>query len=606
MNPWRVPGSPRRARALVVSMLLAATGAGCASSGMPLPNRPTPGQLVPGSPLLSRTLPEGDAWLRQYVMSGDHDAALTLLRRSSARPRDRLLRSLQEAVVLHHGGRHAESNRIFEWAEQEADRRYTRSVTRGLGSLLINDMVLAYSPSVGELAIIPYYRMLNYLALGDLPGAVVEARKSGATLARLDGRRVGPCQHFGLVQYLAGQVYAAAGERNDALVSLRQAEHSFNTCSGRGQSVPAGFGADLLGAALALGLHDEAEEVAERFGLDLAHAEHDAGMGDVFVLVEHGFAAHRAQQDIYVPLYSDEVGDRESDPPSALEVAGRVSTRIAASLLAGPEAQRLWDEPVWNLAPHSGTGRSALSRAEVAHVLRLSWPVMRLEASRAPATRVVVDGQAFDATALDDVSARLVHDLESRRTSILTRMVARGIVRYVAAREVEEQTERKWEGLGRLLRIFTNTAANALEQADTRSWSLLPDQISLARLRLPAGERQVRLEVIDAVGAVNRIVDLGTVEVRPGERVFLSHRVWGADPGDRERLIRLGIDLYGQSAPPASVAGPRRAGPQARQQPRSRPVPTHGPGPITGTPPLPVPAGSPPPATPPPGVPRPE
>jgi hypothetical protein len=87
---------------------------GCAGAGMPLPAMPSPEALTPGSPLLSRTLPQGDAWLRHALQAGEAETALRLASgRSPARSSDRLLRSLQEGVLLHEAGRYGESNRAF-------------------------------------------------------------------------------------------------------------------------------------------------------------------------------------------------------------------------------------------------------------------------------------------------------------------------------------------------------------------------------------------------------------------------------------------------------------------------------------------------------------
>jgi uncharacterized protein len=593
MNARRVSTRYRRFGAFVASLAFAASASACASGGVALPHRPAPSMLTPGSPLLSHSLPDGDAWLRQYVMDGNHAAALDVLRRSSERPRDALLRALQEAVVLHHAGRHDESNRLFEWSEQEADRRWTRSVSRNLGSLVVNDRVLPYMPSAAELAIIPYYRMLNYLAIGSIEGAAVEARKSAAYLSRLRDRGSDACAGFGLVEYVAGHVFAAAGDRNDALVSMRHAERSFAACG----SMPPGFAEDLLHTALALGVQEVADSVAERYGVEAMPLAADEV--DVIVLVEHGFAAHRAQQDILVPILAREIGDGD-DGPSALAVAGLVTARLAHALSAGPGARALWDAPTWN----PGTPSYGGSRSEVTQVLRLAWPVMRLEASRAPAARLLVGGQAVAATPLEDVSARLVRDLESQRNAILARMVARGVVKYVVAREAEEKAEK--EGgrlLGAVVGLFTSTAGNALEQADTRTWSLLPDQIAVARLRVPAGETTLALEVLDRGGNVNRVVDLGPLHGRAGERVFVSHRVWGPEPGDREHLIDLGSRVYASTPvpdPPVEQFQPeRRANRPARRAPGAPSKPT--PSVPVGTTKSPPPGSAPPPPVGPPG-----
>ncbi|CAN5678662.1 hypothetical protein BH23GEM3_BH23GEM3_20310 [soil metagenome] len=535
----------RRLRFLVAGLVLTAGMAGCASSGGSLPHRPGPGTLHAGSPLLNRSLSESDAWLRYYLMRGEYDAALNVLRTSAARPRDRLLRSLQEGVVLHYAGHYTESNRAFEWAEQEADRRYTKSMRRGAGSLLINDRVLAYTPSVGELALIPYFRMLNYLALGTPGGAAVEARKSSAFLARQHSRKQDPCDSFGLVQYLAGLVYGAAGERNDALVSLRHAEHSFVACSARSsRPLPHELGVDLFRAASALGVQEVIDSVAERYELTRDEPAADSA-GDLVVLVEYGFAAHRVQQDLYVPIFADELDETGSGSASAIDLAGRVTSRLVAGLATSSLANPLWESDSWNPTLQLRSETSAYHSRRVEYVLRLAWPVMRLEASRPATARLVVDGTSTEASALEDLSARRVRDLESERPAILARMVARGVLKYTASRGAEEKAEKeglKW--LGALIGLFGNAAANALEQADTRTWSLLPDQISMAKVRVPAGERHVRLELLAADGRTTEIVDLGIVTVRPGESVFLSRRVWGAEGGDRERLIKPHTDTH--------------------------------------------------------------
>src|SRR5690606_30680845 len=104
----------------------------------------------------------------------------------------------------------------------------TRSATRTAASFLINDRVLEYTPAPSETAMIPFYRLLNYLALGEPDGAAVEARRISFLLERDDGK-IG-CAGTGMLHYVAGLAFEAAGEVGDALVSLRQADASFGGC----------------------------------------------------------------------------------------------------------------------------------------------------------------------------------------------------------------------------------------------------------------------------------------------------------------------------------------------------------------------------------------
>ncbi|HEX8276552.1 MAG TPA: hypothetical protein VF615_28185 [Longimicrobiaceae bacterium] len=499
---------------------LAAALAGCAARS-PFPDRPAPESLPEGSPLRSATLAEGDAWLRHHLMAGDAGAALRLLDAGArTAPRDELVRRLQLGVVLHQAGRHAESNDALEWAEREAENRFTRSAARAAGSVLVNDGMLEYLPSRAERAMIPYYRMLNYLALGDRGEATVEARKAGALL---DGRGPGEgCAGEAFLPWLAGMVFQAAGERNDALVSLRRAQRAADGCAGEGLAEPPGLGADLIRAATELGVREVADSARKRYGLGPAAAGRGA---ELVVVVEHGWVAHRAGEDVHVPVFPE---DLEGDGDG--EAVARVSARLFQNLAEQASYGSAFDDhPAVRWAATLGG----------AHVLKFAWPVHRLEASRPAEVRVLVDDSASATAAVEDVSSGVVRDFEGRRPWVLTRAVGRGVVKFLAAREVEKKAEKEGGDVaGYVAGRIANLAGNALEQADTRSWSLLPDRISLARLSLAPGEHRVRIEVQGGAGEAPDTLELGTVTVRPGERVFLSRRVWGAEGGDPEPLRR--------------------------------------------------------------------
>lgn len=508
-----IPLAPlgRAAAAAGVALLLA----GCAARGG-LPPRPAPEALAPGSPLRSASLEEADAWLRHLLMRGEHDAALELLG-SRAAPRDRLVRELQRGAVLRAAGRYAESNAALDRAEREVEARYTRSLRRAAGSVLLNDRALEYVPSPSERAMIPFYRMLNHAALGSPAAALVEARKAGALSAEREGRD--GCTGEGFLAYVSGLMYQAAGERNDALVSFRRSQRDFDACGEEGVPPPAALGADLYAAARALGVSEVADSAAARYGLSPVPA---GEAGELVLVVEQGWVAHRVERDLHVPLFPEEVEGVEAGNTGALaEAAGRVSARLLES-----EVRRA----AWGMHDDD---LAAARWAEGAHLLKLSWPVHRLEASRPAGVRVAVGDTAVAAPLVEDVSSDVVREFEEGRGWIVTRTVARALSRYLLAREAEEKVG--GEEWGWIVRRLLNLVGNALERADTRSWTLLPDRISVARLSLPPGEHAVRVELLSSGGGVE-VLDLGMVAVRPGERVFRSVRVWGTEQGDDPRF----------------------------------------------------------------------
>lgn len=504
MVPFRVRGW---IRVVAGATLLA----GCAGRGS-LPSRPSPAHLAPGSPLADRTLADADAWARHYLMTAAADSALHVL--SGARG-DRLLAQLQRAVVLHEAGRWAESNTEFERAERELDRRYTRSLRRAAGSLLWNDRVLAWLPGRAEAGMIPVYRMLNYLALGDRDGAAVEARKAGRL--RVAGEiAAARCGEGAVSPYLSALVYDAAGERGDALVSLRHAARALEACGTADTTSRAPVLArDLLRAAQRAGVLEVADEVRQRFGNP---EPPDSASGELVIVLQHGWVPHREVEEVYLPIWDQDTAGIDASDSDQL---ARAATQLTARLLSSPSAH------------YRGGGAEY---GDGTDLLKFAWPTIRAS-DIGPAVTLSIDGTTTGPAAMEDLSAGVVRDLEHERAKIAARMVARVLAKHLLAEQVEEKAEEKGgELLGDILRTIARITGYASERADTRSWSLLPERVWMARAALPPGEHRVTIKIRDAHGT--RSLDLGTVRIRTGETTFENRRLWNV--GDWIDVPRTG------------------------------------------------------------------
>ncbi len=69
--------------------------------------------------------------------------------------------------------------------------------------------------------------------------------------------------------------------------------------------------------------------------------------------------------------------------------------------------------------------------------------------------------------------------------------------------------------------FLANVVNVATERADTRAWLGLPHRIWISRLRVPAGQHELRI-LIDG----REEIVLGPLDVYAGERIFLSYRVF--------------------------------------------------------------------------------
>jgi len=79
---------------------------------------------------------------------------------------------------------------------------------------------------------------------------------------------------------------------------------------------------------------------------------------------------------------------------------------------------------------------------------------------------------------------------------------------------------------GEVAGTLANFGASLLERADVRSWHLLPSELTLVRLRLPAGSQRVILRIGE--GSQARTVVVGTVRVRAGSVDVAPVRLWQA------------------------------------------------------------------------------
>ena len=150
------------------------------------------------------------AMLRADLADGAFDKALAGIEKGS-RGKDRLLNLLEQGLVLHYADRWEESNAVFAEAEQLAADLYTKSISEGVFSLVSNDNSISYRATPNEMAMVPYFRALNYVYLGQRDGALVEARKAGLLLgeirSRIESDEAEALDQNAFLAYFAGLIF---------------------------------------------------------------------------------------------------------------------------------------------------------------------------------------------------------------------------------------------------------------------------------------------------------------------------------------------------------------------------------------------------------------
>ncbi|MEO7456560.1 MAG: hypothetical protein ABIY52_09890 [Gemmatimonadaceae bacterium] len=367
---------------------------------------------------------------------------------------DALLGALTTGVSSYYALQFARSAAVLDSAALMADDRITTSVSKNALSLVTNDLALPYQPRRTERLFIPYYGMLAYARLGQWEDAAVEARRISALLAqyaadRTDAERA----THATMHYLAGVVFERAGEKAEAQVAYRLAS---SLAGVTGDTSPRAKGSQE---------------------------------GEVLVVVERGFVAHRATESIN--LFFD------NDDDSSRTHHGEHLPRIRERGHRGDD-----DEDGYWLA--------------------VAFPSLRRSPRVFGDAQAYVDGASADGarmtSVLDDASGA---DEARERTGLLVRAAARATAKYAVTKAVKDKK-------GEVAGTIANIGASLLERADIRSWHLLPQEITVMRVRVPAGQHQLSVGVADCDEGSR--VDVGPVTVHPGEVTIAAVRLWGEPP----------------------------------------------------------------------------
>ncbi len=442
--------------------------------------------------------------LRPQLVAGEYDAALATVADKTG-GKDVLLAYLEQGLLLHYAGRFAESNEALAAAERTAEELYARSISEGALSLITNDMAISYRARPHELAMVPYFRALDYIYLGDREAAQVEARKTSLMLSRyvdatISGIARGETDDLERTRndpfmlYFSGMLYDWDGSLNDAFVAYRNAATAYQDLFRLlGLQIPPSLARDLQRVSDRLGFGPELDQLRVACPDVFAAAGAPAatgwppGTGELVLLVEVGFLPARQQVSLQLPIFESDAYDDDD----------------------------VW---AWELAGRARSGRTRFAGHDIEYWLSVAVPT--LEQRRSPVRRVRAHaaGRTASGALAHHPAATAQITFEAEYPTILFKTILRGLAKYLATREAEQQ--------GKFLGLLANVMGVATETADTRGWLTLPEHVQLVRLTLPAGVHDVSLELAGADGRELGQVTIPGLEVRAGDWTFHNHRVF--------------------------------------------------------------------------------
>ena len=399
----------------------------------------------------------------------DYRAALQALEKQRHPKRDQVLYLLNKAMLERMNSDFAASNETFEAAKSRMAELYGVSLREQALSVTINDATRSYTGETYEQVLVHLYMALNYLQLGNLIDARVEALQVDEQLREIT-QQVPESRYTedAFARYLAGMIYEELGERSDAMISYRKAYEAYLSYGQKfGVTIPDYLKQDLLRLSQQLGLTQEMRQYENEFGIDhWMSAEELAQKGELVFILNDGLA----------PI--------------------------------------LREHAVTVLDPGSG------------HFVRIALPAYESRPVPVTGARVAAGSGIARAELAEDIDAIAVKDLEGKMPAITARAVARAVLKAQMARAAQEnarqQNQNGSAAAGAVVALAVEVAGLATERADTRSWLTLPARIYLARLPLSPGTYTVKVDLLGEYGQIVTTQEYPNVVIRQGAKTYLS------------------------------------------------------------------------------------
>lgn len=352
---------------------------------------------------------------------------------------------LERATILQALGRNALSARDFKLADKNLDVLDLTGDTAGeISKYLFSDDATVYKAAPYEKLLLNTVNMLNFLVLGDVQGAKVEARRMTINRKFLE-KEAGEAQSmmaFG--SYLSGFAFEMAGESGPAMRHY-------------GDAYDAG---GLPGLEQAVrDLHARSGDSDKR----LKDWSTDGSKGDpkeaeLLVVVQTGMAPYLLPERL--PIGAAVVAASDPGPGARLSSSDRARAQTFAA-------------------------KGVLKWVQYPRLTRSTGGGGRIEVS--------VAGQNWSAPSALDVEGRSLAHYDKHKGTLIAASLTRMLTRAVAG-ELTQAVAKGAGGdniVGLLAGLAVEGAMTAADTPDTRSWVTLPAKFHIARGRLPAGEHTV-------------------------------------------------------------------------------------------------------------------
>jgi hypothetical protein len=385
--------------------------------------------------------------VRQAISANNVNQAQLLLPNNGLSHSNYLLNQLETARLKELSNQNASAQINYEAIylqmqdiRQAAKIKVSSSLEQS-NALLTNDSVIEYIPAPFEMSMLHSYKALNYVYQNDIESALVEVRRANKV-----------------------QVDALNENKQEIDSAIKDAQKHYPTMSEITQDVKNGYQNAYTFYLSAL-LYQSNRQFDDAY-IDYKKAL-EINPGNVYLQQDVMRLAKKQgfKQDFVE--YEKRFGQLKQS-----EETGEVIVFIEQGLVPRK------DEFILQLPIYTSKGDTRF--------YSLAVPIYKGSAFIPTISHATIADKSMPIEPLVRIEALAAKTLESQAPARMTRQV----LRLIAKEKVRAELARSGGDVGNILANIYNLAS---EQADTRSWSTLPNQISIARQNISPGEHTLKI-----------------------------------------------------------------------------------------------------------------
>lgn len=368
-----------------------------------------------------------------------------------------ILYYLDKAFFMHISKNYLESNKYFTLAQKLYEKNYTESITRVSLSLFVNDKVLVYKGEDFEISVVFIFKALNYIMMDDLENALVEIRK-GISFHKnlsnvLNSKKAFRENMF--FDYISGILFEMNGDYNDAYISYKRALNLYNEVD-----LNYNFMQDLFNSTFYMAKKSMLEEKI----LDL-----------------------KKQYPKFYKNYSEPEAGELIVISYIGQVPYRVSSNVEMSIFDAKQKFLLGLEHYKAVSDEDNKLKDVLkifNSATSDYSISFSFPEYEKFFYKINSGKIFFKDKEYNLEKVLDIGDMVIKNFEYKKPEIYFKEISRAILKTSLVSTVNKkiQENTKNSSSASILEIGLKALTSVTEDADRRSWRILPDKIFMSRI----------------------------------------------------------------------------------------------------------------------------